>query len=168
MTGRDRVVLGRIAGLHGVRGWVKVHSYTEPREGLFGYRAWTLEQAGATRVVELQTGRVQGSRLIAKLAGIDDRDEAAGLVGTQISVGRDALPETGPGEYYWADLVGLEVETADGTVLGRVERLFATGANDVMVVTGERERLIPWLLGQVIEAVDLDARRIRVNWDPEF
>lgn len=168
MTGRDTVVLGRVAGLHGVRGWIKVYSDTAPVEGIFGYRRWSLALGDETRVYDLEEGRTQGRRLIAKLGDVDDRDAATALVGARIGVSRDALPATAPGEYYWADLIGLEVETVDGKRLGTVTRLLETGANDVIVVEGERERLIPWLHGRVIESVSLDERRIRVHWDPEF
>lgn len=168
MTTRDSVVVGRVSGLHGVRGWVKVYSYTDPREGIAAHRRWTVAQRGQAREFDVEQAQRHGSRMIAKLRGIDDRDAAAALVGAEIAIDRSALPETAPGEFYWADLIGLEVETEEGEPLGRVERVFETGANDVLVVTGERERLIPWLYGRVVTEVDLRAKRIRVRWDPEF
>jgi 16S rRNA processing protein RimM len=162
------VLLGRIVGVFGVEGWVKVHSYTEPRENILRYRPWRLRQGDAERVIEKPQGRVHGKGLVAKLTGIDDRDAAAALSGSEVWIARDALPKPRRGEYYWADLEGLEVITGDGTALGRVSHLFATGANDVLVVRGERERLIPFLPGAVVTDVDLDAGLIRVDWDPEF
>lgn len=168
MKARDLVVVGRVSGLHGVRGWVKVYSYTEPREGIASYRHWTLAQRGEKHGFDVEDARRHGSRLIAKLEGIDDRDAAAALVGAEIAIDRAELPAPPAGEFYWADLIGLAVETEDGTPLGKVERLFETGANDVLVVTGERERMIPWVYGDVVTDVDLDAERIRVRWDPEF
>ena len=136
------VTLGRVSGAHGIRGWVKVHSETSPRGNIFGYTPWTLVRDGNRETRDVEDGRVQGKAVVVKLAGCDDRDAAEDLAGAEILVNREQLPATTrPGEYYWADLVGLEVFTLDGTVLGRIERLFETGANDVIVVKGERETL---------------------------
>ncbi len=161
---RETVELGYVSGLHGVRGWVKIFSYTRPPENVFEYRSWILNG----REVAVLDARRNGRTLIAHVDGVDDRDTAAALVGAKIAVDRAAMPAPKPGEFYWADLVGLTVRTADGSELGRVERLFETGANDVLVVQGDRERLIPWIHGDVIEDVDLDAGVITVRWDPEF
>ena len=161
----DRLLtVGRIVGLHGVDGWVKLESYTEPRLRIFAYRPWRVggrEIAGAR-------GHEQGKGMVAKLPGCDDRDAAAALIGTEIQVLRSALPKPKRGEFYWADLEGLDVVTADGTPLGKVSHLFATGANDVLVVSGERERLIPYVTGQFVKEVDLQAGRITVDWDKDF
>ena len=169
MEGRARqrtLVLGRITGLYGVRGWVKVFSETEPRENILSYQPWLLgESCTPCRLME---GRRQGKGLVAKLEGCDDRDRAAAFVGQVISVRRDQLPPAGTEEFYWADLEGLSVETLSGIRLGRVGRLFATAANDVMVVEGERERLVPFLWGRVVREVDLELGRIRVDWEPDF
>ena len=162
------VTLGRISGAHGIQGWVKVHSDTSPRENIVNYSPWCLEQGGRRERRKVNAGRVQGKGVVAKLAGCNDRDAAEALVGAVIRVPRSQLPATGPGEYYWADLVGLTVQTLDGMELGRIERLFETGSNDVMVVQGDRERLIPYIWEQVIKDVDLGQGRMRVDWDPEF
>ena len=163
-----RVVLGRVSGLFGVRGWVKLHSFTRPPENLLEYREFALGAGASGPPLCLEEGRRHGKTLIARFAGIDDRDAAAALVGRELSVDRAALPETGGDEYYWADLIGLEVRNRDGAVLGRVEKLLATGANDVLVVRGDRERLVPFVQGQFVLDVDLDGGRITVDWDPEF
>jgi len=160
------LVLGRITGLYGVRGWVKVFSETEPRENILSYQPWLLGESGAPR--RLEEGRRQGKGLVAKLEGCDDRDQAAALLGQVISVRRDQLPPAGSGELYWADLEGMMVETLEGLPLGRVAYLLATAANDVMVVEGDRERLIPFLRDQVVREVDLEIGRIRVDWEPDF
>lgn len=160
------LVLGRICGVHGVRGWVKIFSETEPRDNILTYSPWYL---GASRTPrKVATGRLQGKGLVARIEGCEDRDRAADLVGQEIAVRRDQLPPPRAGEFYWADLEGLNVETLDGTLLGQVDRLFATAANDVLVVTGERERLLPFVWEQVVKDVDFDIGRIRVDWDPEF
>ena len=159
------LLIGKIVGLHGVSGWVKLESYTEPRVALFSYKPWLV---GETEVAKVQ-GREQGKGLIGKLDGIDDRDSAVRLIGAEIKIPRSALPKPKRGEFYWADLEGLEVVTTEGAVLGKVSHLFATGANDVLVVRdGERERLIPYVTKQFVHKIDLDAGRITVDWDPEF
>jgi 16S rRNA processing protein RimM len=163
------LLLGRIVGLFGVDGCVKVESYTEPRTRIFKYRPWLLRSAAGERELDGAKGRAQGKGIVASLPGIADRDAAAALVGTEIWIPRSALPKPKPGEYYWADLEGLDVVTIDGRPLGTVSHLFATGANDVLVVRdGDRERMIPFVPGQFVQAVDLDARRLTVDWDPDF
>ena len=163
-----RVVLGQITGLFGVKGWVKVFSYTDPRDNIAAYPHWHLELDGRVLAANVESCRRQGKGVIAKLADVDDRDEAAAWLGAQISVRRTELPTPAPGEYYWADLEQLEVRTVTGVCLGRVHHLIATGANDVLVVRGEREHLIPFVEGQSVREVDLDRGVITVDWDPEF
>jgi len=162
------VPLGRIAGVFGVRGWVKVHSDTEPRDNILSYSPWYLQQGGDWEPRKLLDGRRQGKGLVARLQGCADRDQAAALMGCLIAVPRDWLPALDPDEYYWSDLEGLRVVTATGAELGRVSQLFATGANDVLVVRGERERLLPFVWNRVILEVDLEGGLIRVDWDPDF
>lgn len=165
-----RVLVGRIVGLYGVQGWVKLESWTEPRTQIFKYQPWLLSVApGQEREIEGVNGRPQGKGLIAKLPEVDDRDGAAALVGQDIYVARELLPPAGKDEYYWVDLEGLEVVTIAGVALGRVSHLFATGANDVMVVRdGERERLVPFVQGEYVRSVDLSSGRMVVDWDPDF
>lgn len=165
----DRLLtVGRIVGIHGVDGWVKLESWTEPRLRIFSYRPWRLTLAGSEFEAASAQGHEQGKGMVAKLPGCDDRVAAAKLVGATIQVPRSALPKPKRGEYYWTDLEGLIVVTVDGVDLGKVSHLFATGANDVLVVRGERERLIPFVTGQFVKEVDLKAGRITVDWDPEF
>lgn len=163
----DMVVVGRVTGLFGVQGWVKVHAYTRHREDILEYDHWFLQQGDQWVQSRLEDGRTQGQGIVAKLAGIDGRDAAAPWVGADIAITTAELPPLKAGEYYWSQLEGLEVVNLDGTVLGRVSHLFETGANDVLVVVGERERLIPYI-PDAIKEVDLAARRIRVDWDAEF
>ena len=166
--GSQQVVVGRISGLYGVRGWVKVFSYTDPRENIFKYSPWRLSHGGEELELVVADGRAQGRGLIAKIDGIDDRDVAAQFVGADIRVDRDRFGHESHDEYYWVDLEGMQVETGDGRALGTVEHLFATGANDVMVVTGDRRRLIPFVLDEVVSKVDRESRKIVVDWDPDF
>ncbi len=167
MNGR-RVLLGRIVGVHGVRGALKIESFTEPREAIFGYRPWLLERdperfeqiAGAQ-------GHTQSKGIVATLPGVADRDAAAGLIGARIWIPRAALPELEAGEFYQTDLEGLQVVNGAGEDLGRVSHLFDNGAHDVLVTRDEagRERLIPYVVDVYVKAVDLGAGRITVDWD---
>jgi 16S rRNA processing protein RimM len=167
--GRDRlIIVGRVTGLFGVKGWVKVHSFTDPRENIVAYRPWRVHYQGEWRHMEVLDGRRHGRTVIAQLAGVDAPDRAASLLGCEIAVRRSQLPPPQAGEYYWVDLEGLRVETTNGIHLGRVDHLLETGANDVLVVQGERERLIPFVEPDVVRLVDLDAGLIRVAWDPDF
>ena len=159
------VVLGRISGLFGVKGWVKVYSYTEPREAVLEYRRWLLSAKDGWREATVAEGQRHGKTIIARIDGYVDRDQAAELIGTEIAVPRDELPEAEEGRFYWSDLEGLRVVHRDGTELGRVAHLLETGANDVMVVQGEQERLIPFVMGEVILGVDLASGRIDVDWE---
>lgn len=166
--GSPAVTLGRISGLYGVRGWVKVFSYTEPREALLDYKEWLVGGPGAWTPVTVTEARAHGQTLVARLADTEDRDVAAAYVGSDVAVPRERLPETEEGEYYWADLEGLEVRHRDGRILGRVTRMFATGAHDVMEIRPEaqgREILVPFVPGDVVLAVDLDNGVIDVDWE---
>ena len=161
------VKLGRISGLFGVRGWVKVFSDTSPRTNILHYPCWHLCVAGAWTTHKLLEGHAQGKGVVALLEGLTDRDQAAQWLDAEIAVPRDQLPAEGADEYYWTDLEGTRVSTLEGVELGRLESLFSTGSNDVMVVQGDRERLIPFIDGTVIE-VDLVQGRVTVDWDPKF
>ncbi len=161
------VIMGRIVSLFGLQGWVKVLSYTEPRTALLDYQPLYRHTAEGWLPLDLEQSRLQGKGMVAKFAGFDDRDAAAGLVQQDLGVNRDQLPAVADDEVYWADLHGVQVVTREGQVLGTISHLFDTGANDVMVVRGERERLLPFI-PQVVEDVDLATGIVRVDWDPEF
>jgi 16S rRNA processing protein RimM len=161
-------VIGKIVGLFGVHGWVKIYSYTRPREALLGYRPWRVRRPDGWHELPVADGRVQGKGLVARFEGIGDRDRAAELVGAEIGLDLAQLPAAGPGEYYWAELEGLRVVDGSGVELGTVSHLFETGANDVLVVRdGRRERLIPFTR-DAVRAVDLARGEIRVEWDRDF
>jgi 16S rRNA processing protein RimM len=162
------IVLGRISGLYGVQGWVKVFSHTRPREAITEYRHWFLRQGSEWQRHSLRGGRRHGHNVVVAFEGVDDRDQAARLIDLEVAIPRSELPAPAPGEYYWADLIGLEVLTTKGTALGRVSHLVETGANDVLVVRGERERLIPFVQDRYVIDVDLEGGCMTVDWDPEF
>ena len=161
------VVIGRITAPYGVKGWVKIHPYTETIEGLTCYAAWWLGKEDEWRNAPVIQARPQGKTLVAKLQGCDDRAAAQMLKNLYIAVQRSDLPAVREGEYYWTDLIGLEVVNLNGEALGVVRELFATGANDVLRVQGERECLIPFI-PQVVCQVSLDAALIRVDWELDF
>jgi 16S rRNA processing protein RimM len=150
----------------GVKGWVRVFSYTDPPGNILQYQPWILGDAGAT--YQLLEGAVHGPRIIACLAGVDDRDAARELIGQEIQVERERFAASGRDQYYWTDLVGLQVIGPGDRSLGKVEELLETGANDVLVVRGDRRRLVPFVLGSVVKSVDLMRGVISVDWDPDF
>jgi 16S rRNA processing protein RimM len=171
------VNVGRLTAVYGIKGWLKVHSYTEPAENLFEYHPWLLKMQHGVKQVEIDEVRPHGDAFVVHIVGVDDRDEAAAYTAVDIAVERDLLPELADGEYYWSQLEGLVVMTQYEGVekrLGRVSKLFETGANDVLVVTPDdqsidkRERLIPYVPEQFVLSVNLDLGEIRVDWDPEF
>jgi len=160
-------VLGRISGVYGVRGWVKVFSFTQERAGILDYPLWHLgSEHRPFRVLE---GRLHSGGVIAHLEGVADRDLALALVGQDVAVPATALPELPAGEYYWFQLQGLRVVNLGDEVLGTVAGLLETGANDVLVVrdAGGTEILIPWD-AQAAAGVDLEQGRIRVDWQRDW
>lgn len=168
MTASDEVVvIGRVMGVHGVRGGIKVYSYTRVPQEIARYRQWWLKRADQWREYGVVEVRTQGRGLVAQLEAIADRDAASELVGSDIGIRAQELPPLPPGEFYWSQLQGLTVVNTDGVELGRVSHLFETGANDVMVVVGERERLIPYIRN-VVRRVDVADGRLEVDWDADF
>jgi 16S rRNA processing protein RimM len=163
------VTVGRVLGAWGIKGWVKVHSYTEPRENIVSFPTWTLQRGADQQVERVESGRVHGkNQVVAKLESVTDRDAAEELAGADILVARQSLEPCKDGEYYWTDLEGLRVVTSRGEDLGSVDHLLGTGSNDVMVVRGDRERLIPFIAEQVVREVDLGKGLIVVDWDADF
>lgn len=164
----DMLVLGKVSGVYGVKGWVKLFSDTDPREGILDYQHYFLKEKGQWRSLEFTQGRKQGKGVVAKIEGCDDRDQAMLLIGSEIGITNDQLDELAENEYYWKDLIGLSVLNQDEVDLGTVSSMMETGANDVLIVTGDRERLIPFTQGHTVLEVNLDDKVIRVDWDPEF
>ncbi|MBT3197842.1 MAG: ribosome maturation factor RimM [Gammaproteobacteria bacterium] len=162
------VLLGRVSGLFGVRGWVRIYSYTSPRENILAYPSWRLHQNGGEQAYTVSQGHRQGKGVVAQLEGISDRTTAESLLGAEIFVARDALQPPALNEYYWSDLVGCQVVNLQQEALGEVANLMETGANDVLIVKAEREeRLIPFV-DPWVQEVELDKRLIRVDWPSDF
>ncbi|GHE22399.1 ribosome maturation factor RimM [Halomonas urumqiensis] len=171
----DHVVLGKLTSPYGVKGWLKVYSYTSPMDGILDYAEWVLRHEGRLQRCRLLQGRRHGKGLVAQLDGVDGRETAEALAGAEILLPKAELPKLEGDEVYWYQLEGLKVVTTEGLALGRIDHLFETGANDVIVVKGsldeaadDRERLLPYLPGDVITDIDLDAGVMTVDWDPEF
>jgi len=160
------VIVGKVAGVFGVKGWIKVRSETDPATNILQYSPWYLNNDGTWQRYEVQEGQRHNKGLIAHLKDCDDRDLAASLVGYQIAVDRSQLPQTEEGEFYWSDLIGLKVVNRQDVELGEVKGLMQTGANDVLVVqNGKNELLIPYVIDHYIDKVDLEKRRIIVDWE---
>ncbi len=171
------VNVGRITAVYGIKGWVKVHSYTEPQDNLFEYHPWWVKTPHGVKQIEIDEARPHGDAYVAHIKGVDDRDLAVSYTAADIAVERDLLPELDDGEYYWSQLEGLAVYSrvdAAEVRLGVISKLLETGANDVLVVQGDsasidqRERLIPYVPEQFVLDIDLVQKRILVDWDPEF
>jgi 16S rRNA processing protein RimM len=168
----DMVVIGKIGAPYGVKGWVKITSYTETLEGIFDYQPWLL---GNGQEYQIEHWRTHNKGVVAKLIGVESRDDADSIKNLDISIKAEQLPQLADDEFYWRDLVGMQVVTESGYDLGVVKELFETGANDVMLVKanpndafGQKERMLPYLYDQVIKEVDKQANLIRVDWDPGF
>jgi 16S rRNA processing protein RimM len=167
--------MGRVAAPYAVKGWVKVQPFTEYLDSLLDYDIWWLghdegrghAKAAGWRQYRLLDAKVHGQTLLAQLEGVDGRDAAEALKGLEVAVDRAEFPQAEEGEYYWDDLIGLEVVNTEGVALGRVEGLLETGAHDVLRVVGERERLIPFVDAYVRE-VDLEGRRLLVEWGADW
>ena len=158
------VVMGRVRAPHGLKGWIKVQTFTQEIEGLLDYPEWWLGTEGKWQQHRVAESAVHGSMVVARLDGITDRDVAAELRGRDVAVPRAAMPQSQEGEFYWSDLLGMEVSDRAAMKLGVVAKILETGANTVLVVEGEKELLVPFIQ-DVIVSVDLKARQLVVDWE---
>ena len=172
----DYILLGEISGVSGLKGWVKVFSHTAPRLKITEYKKWFLQKKGSDQwqAVKLKDGKAQGKNIIASIEGVQYRDQAEALIGSTIAVSSDQLEKLAKGEYYWKDLIGLNVETIEGVKLGNIDWLFNTGSNDVITIKGKNaegeniEHLVPYIMDDYVISVSLDDSLMVVNWDPDF
>jgi 16S rRNA processing protein RimM len=164
MSDLRRIEVGRLGAAHGVRGWLRVQSFTDPPQRLFEWKRWRLQSGAEVNVLE---ARPQGNGWIAQLEGIEDRDAAGRLSGQVVLVDRDELPATTGREYYRADLVGFEARNLEGVLLGVVDYFIDTPGNAVMVIKGTREYLVP-MVAQYLRSVDQQSRRLVVDWPEDF
>lgn len=168
MSEQHLINVGKISGVFGIKGWLKVFSFTDNREDILGYTPWVLKKGSETKVFNVLDGMLQGKTVVAHLKGVNDRDQAATFMGWDIFITPEQLPKAVEGEYYWSDLIGLKVETNQGVQIGVIDSLLETGANDVLIIKGDRERAVPFLQGQTVLDIDLQAGKMIVDWDPEF
>lgn len=173
----EYIVVGYIAGVFGVKGWVKIHSETVPNTNILTYSPWFMSDCAYDKnsqkpikwnEIKLDTGKRHSKGIVAKLVDYDEREVAQTLQGRQIAIKREQLQPAEEGEYYWTDLIGCQVVSIQGVVLGIVKSLLETGANDVLVIEGEgegEELLIPYIVGQSVISVDLNLHQIEVDWD---
>ncbi len=165
----EQIVVGTIAGVYGIKGWFKILSFTRPIENIFDYRPWLIKQNDQWQAVKLAGVKPQGKGLIAAFEGITDRTEAMTLVGLQIAIERSQLPETRAGEFYWHDLIDMQVINNTDEILGVVTGLLETGANDVLVVEADKQRhLIPYVQGVYIKDIDIERKVIQVDWQSDY
>jgi 16S rRNA processing protein RimM len=160
------VVLGRVGAPFGVQGWLKVHSYTEPLEGITGYPVWELHRGASLGRRAVLEWKRAGSGVAVRLEGVDSRDAAQALNGAEVRVERAELPPTAPGEYYWHDLIGLDAYSLAGVPLGRVAGILDMPAHPVLLLEGDRERLVP-LVKERLAGVDIGAGRLTLDWHPD-
>jgi len=172
---KDLIIIGKITSVYGVKGWVKVFSYTEPMDQILDYPNWLISNGGPWESIDVDSGRSHGKGMVTHIQGCDDREIAKNYSGYEIAVEKTALANLEHDDYYWHELVGLIVWTIDGQKLGRVDHMMsAGGANDVIVVKAnrdsidKRERMIPYLYGEVIKRINLEEKIIEVDWNPEF
>ncbi|MFZ5698919.1 MAG: ribosome maturation factor RimM [Pseudomonadota bacterium] len=166
--------VGRILAAFGIKGWVKVHSDTAPRENLLDYAPWHLWRNDRWQEIEVAEAQAHSKGIVVRLRGIEDRSAAEALAGIDIGVSAESLPALPEGEFYWRDLIGLAVVNTEGVLFGVVGELLETGANDVLVVkpcegsVDQVQRLMPWVQGEVVQRVDMAAQRITVDWGVDY
>jgi 16S rRNA processing protein RimM len=171
----ERIVVGKFGSTYGIRGWLKVFTYTDNPESIFDYSPWYINQKGEWVEYKVESWKRHNKGMVCKLEGLEIREEAHLLTNFEIAIDPAVLPELSEDEFYWRELFGMKVVTTKGYDLGEVTDIMETGSNDVLVVKanlkdafGQKERLVPYLEEQVIKNVDREAQRIEVDWDPGF
>jgi len=159
------VVIGKLGKAHGIKGLISVISYMEPRENILKYSDWLISERGEWRTLHRSEDRVTPKGIFVHVDGYDTREEVGTLTNAEISIPKGLLPALAEGEYYWDDLIGLNVKTMQNLMIGQVASLISTGSNDVLIVSGEKRHLIPYLQNDVIKKVDLIAGEIIIDWD---
>ena len=174
MTDSAQLVVGSINGVYGIKGWVKVFSHTSPIEQILLYQPWSLHKGSKQVSVEVKEGKLHGKGVIALPDGFETRNDAESLVGYEIRIDANQLPELPEGEFYWHELEGMQVVNRAGEVFGVVDRMIETGANDVMVVSAtsdsvdDEERLIPFVIDEIVDKIDMEQRTLTVNWEKDY
>ena len=166
MKSGNKILVGKISNPHGIKGWVKVISFTDPIENILSYKKWTLSDNETEKTYCLEDSRIQGNKIVIKLEGVNNRDDADLLKNLQIEINRSDLPKLEENSYYWEDLVDFNVIDIKGMHVGKVDSLFRTGSNDVLVIINETKQrlLVPFIMEEVIKYVDLDKELISIDW----
>lgn len=164
----DWIVIGRFGRAHGIKGMVTVHSFTEPRENILRYTQWHAMINKQWQPLELLRVEVTNKHILALVEGFADREKVEGLTNIEIAVLREQLPQLAPGDYYWHELVGMQVVDQQGACFGTVVEIMPTGSNDVMVVEGEKRYLIPYIPGRFVTSINALEKLIIVDWDTDF
>lgn len=162
------IIVGQLGKTYGVSGWIKVNSFTNPIDNLLDYEPWFYQQKGQWQELAVDGVEFQGNSIVAHIDGYDTPETARALTGIEIAVKRSQLPALAKDEFFWCDLVGINVVTTNGIELGTVSRLFYTGANDILVIQGKKEYLIPYIKDHFVLKVDIAKQTMIVDWDPEF
>ncbi len=162
------VTVGRVGKTHGLKGWLRLYSYTEPLDNLLSYQPWLLKKGNDWEPANVEDKQMRGQQLLVKFAGFDVPETARALTNSYIGVTRQTLPELPDGEYYWIDLQGLTVVNTTGIELGKMDHIFDTGANPVMVVEGDKQLLIPYVHDHYVLDIDIDKQLIRVDWELDY
>lgn len=167
-SNNDWVIIGRFGRPHGIKGFVTITSFTEPRDNLIHYTDWHAYVRFQWLPLKVSQLEVRNKSIIAKIEGYDDREAVGQLTNVDIAIKSAQLPVLEAGEYYWSQLIGMQVVDEQGASLGKVEEMLSTGANDVLVVVGEKRHLIPYLPGRSIIEINDSQRTITVDWDKDF
>jgi len=170
-TSEEFIPVGKISGAFGVKGWVKVFSFTDPRANILEYSPLFLSRHGEWIEIKVSAGHAQGKGVVMGIANVTDRDQVQPLIGSELAIKKEQLEPADEDEFYWADLQGLTVMNLEDETLGQVDHLLETGANDVLVVKAEgdnTERLIPFVMDDIVKLVDLDKQLIQVDWSKDY
>lgn len=162
------IPVGRFGKTHGLMGWIKVISYTIPGENIFQYNPWFIQDKDQWNLFEMDRRETADRYLIVHVKGVEDVTQIQYLVGKEIGVERSQFPVLKQGQYYWADLIGFNVIDQNGNRLGHVESFLETGAHDVLVITGNKRCLIPFMKNKIVKNIDKEQKIINVDWDSEF
>jgi len=168
------VTMAKIGKPHGIKGWLRIHSFTEPQSNIGNYRVFCISSDAVRRKIEMDQIKQQGSGLVAHFRGYDQPEQAQQLVGLELQVDKAEMPKLQSGDYYWHQLQGLNIINLQGQKLGVVARLMETGANDVFVVSpsedsiDQHERLVPYLPDSVVKIIDLENKFIEVDWEADY
>lgn len=164
----DWVIVGQFGKVHGIKGFITLHSFTEPRDNILEYKPWFMLLNKQWQPIDLSKIEVNNKHILVKVEGFTEREQASELTHVQVGIKKTQLPTLPKGEFYWNELIGMQVHNTEGTALGFVKEILATGANDVLIIEGERRYLVPYLLDLYIIAIDAEQRAITVDWDADF